>query len=338
MNNTKEELSDLFEKNFNPNEEYLGFDKPVNKTVPLVSVSVITYQHADFIEECLDGILTQQTDFPFEIIIGEDHSTDGTREICKKYAEKHPDKIRLFLRDRSTSGIYDEEGNRVGGFNGKWNRKSARGKYIAICDGDDYWTDPLKLQKQVNFLENNSEYSGICSAYSIIDSSGTIIKKRKSLRKGKQISTNIYATSGFPKTSTVLYRNIKKLTNKQLSNLPTANGDVMLYYYMQQFGKLAYLDDVCCNYRLHGGGVHSSRDLFSKYHQTFRSLSMIKEFQLQNNVNDLLKRKHNKFANRLMILSLLKMDFQNVKYFNNYVNKLLIYENLKTTVKFVFRF
>lgn len=139
-------------------KEYLGENKPVNQIQPVVSVTVATYQHVNYIRECLDGILMQQTSFPYEIILGEDGSVDGTQEICKEYAEKYPDKIRLFIRDRKLSQYIDKDG-KVTRFNGIWNRMSARGKYIAWCEGDDYWINPMKLQKQVDFLEQNPEYS-----------------------------------------------------------------------------------------------------------------------------------------------------------------------------------
>ncbi|MFW6272456.1 MAG: glycosyltransferase [bacterium] len=163
------------EDRFKNEKEYLGNSKQVNKIEPLVSVTIATYQHKNFIEECLDGVLMQKTNFPIEIIIGEDGSTDGTREICIDYAEKHPDKIRLFLRDRKTSQYYDDNGNFVCRFNGIWNRMSVRGKYLAFCEGDDYWIDPLKLQKQVDFLENNLEYGLVITDFNIMhQSSGKI--------------------------------------------------------------------------------------------------------------------------------------------------------------------
>lgn len=143
------DISKIYKERFALEKECLGENKPVNKLSPLVSVCIATYQHADFIKDCIEGALKQETDFDFEIIIGEDASQDGTREICINYAEKYTDKIRLFLRNRETSQLYDTKGNFVCRFNGKWNRESARGKYIALCEGDDYWTDPLKLQKKV---------------------------------------------------------------------------------------------------------------------------------------------------------------------------------------------
>src|SRR5690606_31633307 len=94
----------------------------------------------------------------FEVIVGEDESSDGTREICMKYAEMHPDKVRLFLRERKLSQYFEND-KFVCRFNGIWCRMSARGKYIAWCEGDDYWTDPYKLQKQVDFMETNLNFS-----------------------------------------------------------------------------------------------------------------------------------------------------------------------------------
>lgn len=124
---------------------------------PLVSVCVITYQHAPYIRDCLDGILMQETDFSFEILLGEDQSSDGTREICIEYAKKHPDKIRLFLHHRENNMMLNSFPD--GKFNFLYNLGSIRGKYIALCEGDDFWTDKMKLQKQVDFLNGHPEYS-----------------------------------------------------------------------------------------------------------------------------------------------------------------------------------
>jgi glycosyltransferase involved in cell wall biosynthesis len=126
----------------------------------LVSVCVQTYQQSAYIKDCLEGILMQKTNFPFEILLGEDQSTDGTREICMEYAQKYPDKIRLFLHHRENN--IKINGRQTGLFNFLYNFFNSRGKYIAICEGDDYWTDPLKLQNQVNEMETNLDIN-ICS-------------------------------------------------------------------------------------------------------------------------------------------------------------------------------
>ena len=153
-------VNESLKERFLLQKEYLGDNKPVNQISPLVSITVATYQHVKYIKQFLDGLLMQKTNLLYEVIIGEDGSVDGTQEICKEYAEKYPDKIRLYIRDRRLSQFVAENG-KVTRFNGIWNRMSARGKYIAWCEGDDYWTDPLKLQKQVDFLEGHPEY-GLC--------------------------------------------------------------------------------------------------------------------------------------------------------------------------------
>ena len=120
---------------------------------PLVSVVVTTYQHEKYISETLDSILAQQTSFPYEILLGEDGSQDGTRQICIEYAKKHADKIRLILHDRTKKIVV--RGRPTGRYNLLTNFSSSNGKYIALCEGDDFWNDNRKLQKQVDFLEHH---------------------------------------------------------------------------------------------------------------------------------------------------------------------------------------
>lgn len=118
---------------------------------PLVSVRCITYNHAKYIGQALDGFLMQKTTFPFEIIVHDDASTDGTEQIIRAYAEQFP---------RLIKPIYEEENlySKQGGAITKIVNAQIKGKYIAACEGDDYWIDPYKLQKQVDFLERNPEY------------------------------------------------------------------------------------------------------------------------------------------------------------------------------------
>ena len=130
---------------------------------PLVSVCVQTYQHVDYIADCLEGILMQKTTFPFEILVGEDASTDGTREICKRYARKYPHKIRLFLHSRENNITIN--GTPSGRFNALYNTYQARGEYIAKCEGDDYWVDPYKIQKQVDYLRKDPELALVYTSF-----------------------------------------------------------------------------------------------------------------------------------------------------------------------------
>ena len=136
---------------------------------PLVSVILQTYNHEPYIEEALAGILSQQVDFGVEILICEDCSTDRTRELVVEFERRHPGRVRLFLSKTN------QNDNEV--FTRAW--KVARGRYLTCMDGDDYWTDPLKLQKQVRFLEEHPEVFICAHAVSQIDETGTIIKESK---------------------------------------------------------------------------------------------------------------------------------------------------------------
>ncbi len=125
------------------------------KTNPLISVCVITYNHEKYIAETIEAILQQKTKDSYEIIIGEDKSTDNTKNICENYKKKNPSIIKL-LKNKSNLGLVKNWVKTI---------QNCNGKYIAFCDGDDYWIDPSKLQKQVDFLEANPEYGMVCTNY-----------------------------------------------------------------------------------------------------------------------------------------------------------------------------
>ncbi|MCR4890730.1 MAG: glycosyltransferase [Lachnospiraceae bacterium] len=133
-------------------------EKPVK-----LSVVFITYNHEPYLRESLDSVLMQQTDFPFEIVVGEDCSTDGTRDILREYAGKYPGKFRLLFRKknlgRTTLNVY-------------LTAMACRGKYLAFLEGDDYWTDPKKLQKQVDFLDSHPDYMGTTASFRLINEKG----------------------------------------------------------------------------------------------------------------------------------------------------------------------
>ena len=126
-----------------------------NGEIPLVSISCITYNHEPYIVQALNGFLMQKTSFPFEILIHDDASTDRTADIIREYEKKFPNLIKpIYQKENQYS-----KGNRS--ILASFVYPRAKGKYIAICEGDDYWIDENKLQMQVDFLENNPEY-GMC--------------------------------------------------------------------------------------------------------------------------------------------------------------------------------
>lgn len=132
-----------------------------------VSIRCLVYNHASYIRDCLDGIVKQETDFPFEAIVHDDASTDGSADIIREYAEKYPHIIKPILRE---TNLY-QNGN--GRLIGKSITEACTGRYWALCEGDDYWTDPKKLQKQVDFLDAHPEYSMVCTDGDVITPHGT---------------------------------------------------------------------------------------------------------------------------------------------------------------------
>jgi len=215
---------------------------------PLVSISCITYNHKNSIRECLDGFLMQKTTFPFEIIIHDDCSTDGTREIIKEYASKYP---RIVFPKFQSENQYSK-GIRAMMF--RFNFPRCRGKYIAMCEGDDFWSDPNKLQKQVDFLEKNDDFS-ICfhnlKIYNEIDATTNKVtcKNQKSVLDIIDLATR----GNFIYTPSVVFKMPEDGLPSWFIDLPI--GDYPLHLFNAQFGKIKYIDEVMGVYRIHAGGT-----------------------------------------------------------------------------------
>ena len=175
---------------------------------PLVSVIVNTYNHEKYIGKCIESIVSQSTDFAFELLLGEDNSTDETRNICIAYAEKYPDKIRLFLHSRENN--IKINGNPTGRYNLLYSMKNSRGKYMALCSGDDYWIDEKKLEKQVGFLEKNPDYSFSCGRVRVQDEvSGKVYDRPEPpfVFKKEYLDISHYIKFSLSQTSSFLFRN-----------------------------------------------------------------------------------------------------------------------------------
>lgn len=260
---------------------------------PLVSVCVQTYQHFNFIKQCLDGILIQKTTFPFEILLGDDESTDGTREICLEYAEKYPDKIRLFLHHRVNNIKVD--GKATGRFNFLYNLYSARGKYIAFCEGDDYWTDPYKLQKQVDFLEKNIGFVISFHDSKVIDLEENLITKSylQDTFKGSLAEEDLQKGAVFL-LLTACFRNVIKEYPPEFFKV--VNGDKFLISLLGRFGKGVYQHKVKSSvYRHHPLGLVSAKTSFEKeinHVTTFYYLNTYYQRIGDNGMGDYYKKKY----------------------------------------------
>lgn len=186
----------------------------------MVSVICPTYNQGKYMRQGLDSILAQQTNFKIEVLIGEDCSPDNTNEILKEYEDPYGDIIQVFHREQNlkqSRNVYDLF-------------MRSKGKYIIILDLDDYWTDPYKLQKQVDFLEAHPEYIGVSHDYMLIDADGKeIIREGRDIKRylGKEFTLNDFLENGFVyQTGTFCYRNIW-LENRDWSILYKADRTVI---------------------------------------------------------------------------------------------------------------
>lgn len=229
--------------------------------VPIVSVICITYNHVDFISQAINSFLEQETDFPFEILIHDDCSTDGTKEIIEQYVKKYPNIIKAF---------YEEVNQYQQGVNGRnfiAELHKIAAKYIALCEGDDYWNDPKKLQIQVDFMEHNIDYVICYHSCNVIDCNGNIVTESTTKYRDSSGYDMQRLKVGFP-TRCVVYRNIIDFFEPSLSfySRKILNGDTFLWTLLGEYGSAKYLQEIRpAVYRIHKGGVWSMIDEKARY-------------------------------------------------------------------------
>lgn len=254
----------------------------------LVSISCITYNHSAYIRQCLDGMLMQQTTFGFEILIHDDCSTDGTDDIIREYASKYPQIIKPLFEEENQY----QQGKPIG--TAVWNLPRAKGKYIAICEGDDYWTDSLKLQKQVDFMEANPEYS-ICfhKVNTLIQATGEI-KEEFIVRDMPGKSTILDLAEGnYIHTPSVMYRKYPNVLETYQRLMPCLPGDYVMWMLLAEKGNIYKFNEPMAVYRL-GSGIWESSPMISRYIQVISTLSKLSvicdgsiKVILQNRIRDM---------------------------------------------------
>lgn len=224
----------------------------IEKT-PFVSIVCNTYNHVNFIRQCLDGFIMQQTSFPFEILVHDDASTDGTAEIVREYERNYPDLIKP---------IYQKENQYSKGVKVSFVYQYSRvkGKYIALCEGDDYWTDPLKLQKQVDYLEDNPDYV-LCAHYyrqffQESQAFGDILPLK--LNGGISFTLEDYISyrHWYTQPLTTVFRS--DMMNGIISKNYEYFKDASLFFAILSFGKGYLYPETMGIYRIQSGGVWSS--------------------------------------------------------------------------------
>lgn len=250
-------------------------------TAPLVSVWMVTYNHRDYITQAVESVMMQKTRFDFHLYIGEDCSTDSTRDICKELYHKYPDKITLILNEKNLGAIQNARNIYTACF-------QSGSKYIAMLEGDDYWTDPLKLQKQVDFLEANFDYSICFHNVKIFNQEKNALQKDTITREVNETTgEEDLAMGNYIHTPSVVLRNDFKIPSwfdkVQL-------GDWSLYMLSIKGRKIFKFEEEMAAYRLHSQSIWSKLNQEKRNILTIANVEIIlKNLKLRNNIKNILR-------------------------------------------------
>lgn len=252
-----------------------------------VAIRCLVYNHEKYLRDCLDGIVMQQTDFCYFAVVHDDCSTDGSIDIIREYALKYPDKIHPIYEDFN---CYSRDWKIA---DTKIHAAYNHATYVAVCEGDDFWTDPLKLQKQVDFMESHGDYAICAHETRIVDER----EKKSNDKLYSQITDNLFVPTNksdytFKETltgnifhlSSMLYRNYPEIHLPDWRYRISA-GDMVYFRYLGAFGKTHWMSDVMSAYRFHSNSLTSSENVY---------LSVISF----NNLNIKVLRLLNRFWNR----------------------------------------
>lgn len=240
---------------------------------PKVSVIMLTYNHAPYLRQAIEGVLSQKTNFPFELIICNDNSPDNTDEVMDEFTEKYPDIIKYFKHEKNIGFVENQ----------RFAFSLAKGEYLAYCEGDDYWTDDNKLQFQLDFLDKNTDYVMVTARNQLF-----IQNENKLTGDGKD---HLFADKEFldytqdsffisRPTQTFTYMIRKKFMDLKWVDIYPNYRDLYYFYHLLEFGKGRSFNKVVGVYRLHDGGVFSSLE-FEKQHKT--SITIFKNIKSENN-------------------------------------------------------
>lgn len=261
-----------------------------NESLPRVSILMPTYNHAKFIAQAIEGVLSQQVDFTYELLLGDDFSTDGTREICVRYAQKHPDKIVLFASDRNLGAMA----------NGRQLHAAVRGEFLAICEGDDHWTSPFKLQKQVQALDAHPNWSGCFHKTRVIHDDQSVPDEfLPRTNPSGEVDLKEIVIGNCIATCSIMYRReLVPAVPDWLYEL--ALGDWPLHILHAVHGPLGYLEDEMAVYHVHSTGMWSTLKQTVQVDHSLKALFAL-ETHIEEPARSVIVSGRREFLNRLCI-------------------------------------
>lgn len=221
----------------------------VDENLPMVTIWCLAYNHQDYIRQCLDGFVMQKTNFKFEAIVHEDASTDGTAAIVREYAEKHPDIIKPIFETENQWHKTDGSLDRIF-------IENCTGKYVAMCEGDDFWTDSLKLQKQVDFLESHPDYS-MCFHNAMNLWEDGHMEPFSAVEDREYTAEDIFSNWMVPTASVVFKKDVidSVFFKTTILGANLLYGDTPLFLSCAKFGNVRGISDCMSIYRRHEGSL-----------------------------------------------------------------------------------
>ena len=271
----------------------------IKETLPLVSVCCLAYNQHRYIKECIEGVIKQQTSFLIEILIQDDASDDGTAEIIRHYAAKYPELIHpVFQTENQYSKgvsivqpLYD----------------LAKGKYIAFCDGDDYWIDPLKLQKQVDYLECNPDCGLICTDFKRYIQGYDLFEKSNTGNSSHLTYKDIILGQATILLSSACLRR-RFIENRDYTHLDPAyyfKGDALLFLDISLYSYIYFSSDITTVYRMLKNSISHPDNYIERCKFSYMMSNTILYFLQKRPLTDPKQQKKTEFRHRISVLSYL---------------------------------
>lgn len=239
---------------------------------PLLSICCIAYNHEKYIEDALAGFLIQETDFPIEILVHDDASTDNTANIIRDYEARYPNIIKPIYQTENQFSL----GRRM---NAEFNFTRAMGDYLAICEGDDYWVDIRKLQKQVDYLSANPSYVLTFADAIAFNNEGVIDTNFGGATRDLSADELLVGTP--IKTLTACFKNVFKDVVWPAELKKAYYGDLTMWSLLGDYGSGKYMDDISPSmYRVHDEGIHSSTSEKTRYRNYLQTLFCLYSYRI----------------------------------------------------------
>ncbi len=297
---------------------------------PIISVIMLTYNHAPYLQRAIEGVLMQKTNFSFELIICNDNSPDNSDEVISLFAEKYPNIIRYFNHQKNIGFVENQ----------RFSFEKCKGKYIAYCEGDDYWTDENKLQFQYDFLEQNPDFVMTTGRNHLLyNESNQITDDGKEKIFGDKEYIDYTQETFFKErpTQTFTYLIRKSALDLKWIDIYPNYRDLYYFYHVLAFGKGRAFNKVFGVYRLHDGGVYSSLDIEKKLRTSIGIFKNIKQINNDKRADIQILKDLDLLINKYLYLKEFKTPLLNKKLYQTIFERFSLSKDIVNLMKNIFK-